>query len=129
MNRLTFVDEKGRVLFTPKGCNEDIGYTIIQLAEGGHVELLNDIAERLANCEQSLQIYQDLEEQGKLLKLPCKIGEPVYYIQGHCEGIPKEAMFVDRTFFNLDMLSKIGTEFFLTQEQAEVALKEMKDKG
>lgn len=124
MERLTFVDEEGRGLFTPKGCSQDIGYTIIQLMEDGHVDLLEEIAERLANCEQRLKGYEDigltpkqlmevdklyaekckelaesekrsfsglemvkiwaklkklkeyqkLEEQGKLLKLPCAVG-------------------------------------------------------
>lgn len=77
---------------------------------------------------EKLTEYEDLEEQGKLLKLPCTVGTPVYYIQGNCEGVPKEMMFVDRAFFNLDMISKIGTEFFLTQEQAELALQGMKEK-
>lgn len=80
MERLTFVDEKGRVLFTPKGCGEDVGYTIIQLAEGGHADLLEEIAERLANHEQRLKEYENLEQQGKLLKLPCKLGDITYWI-------------------------------------------------
>lgn len=80
MERLTFVDEKGNVLFTPKNYSEDVGYTIIQLVEGGHIDLLNEIANRLANYEQRLKLFEDLEEQGLLPKLPCCIGSDVYFI-------------------------------------------------
>lgn len=85
MERLTFVDEKGNVLFTPKGCSEDVGYTIIQVVEGGHIDLLNEIASRLANYEQRLKRYEDLDEQGLLLRLPCKVGN----IEGFNKGYSK----------------------------------------
>lgn len=146
MERLTFVDEKGRVLFAPKGCNEDTGYTIVQLAENGHIELLNEIAERLANHEQRLQIYQDLEEQGKLLRLPVCVGDTVYTnhsMQGwyfRKENRPYKAKVVfigingENNYMNVDFenghmlqfkFSDIGEKLFLAQEQAESALKEM----
>lgn len=78
MERLTFVDENGNVLFTSKGCDEDVGCTITQLAETRNIDLLNEIADRLANCEQRLKCYEDLEEQELLLKLQCKVGDIVY---------------------------------------------------
>lgn len=81
MERLTFVDEDGQVLFdNPAGFPEDVGYTIRELAENEEWETLDNIAERLANCEQKLKHYEDLEEQGKLLKLPCAVGDTVYRI-------------------------------------------------
>lgn len=69
MEKLTSIDENGEVLFAPKG------YTIIQLIEGGHIDLLNEIAHRLAK-------YENLEEQGLIKNFPCKLGEPVYYLTG-----------------------------------------------
>ena len=33
--------------------------------------------------EKKLKHYEDLEEQGLLLKLPCKVGDEVYYISPH----------------------------------------------
>lgn len=139
MERLTLVDEKGRVLFSPEGYGEDEGYTIIQLAESGHIGLLEEIAEKFANYEQRLKEYEDigltpeqlievdrlyaekckelaelekksfsgiemvkiwanlqklkeykeLEDNGKLLKLPCAVGDTVYVL-AECENIPAQ---------------------------------------
>lgn len=44
---------------------------------------LRDFAE---NYRKRLKEYQRLEEQGRLIKLPCKVGTNVYYIL----GIPNE---------------------------------------
>lgn len=175
MERLTFVDEKGRVLFSPEGCGEDEGYTIIQLAESGYIGLLEEIAERFANYEQRLKEYEDidltpeqlreidklyaekckeltelekksfsaiemvkiwaklkklkeyqsLEEQGKLLKLPCAVGDKVYAIMVdennfehfHCRTKISELQF------DYWMLPVFGKSIFLTREGAEAALK------
>ena len=35
----------------------------------------------IRNVLRALANYEDLEEQGLLLKLPCKIGDTVYYIE------------------------------------------------
>lgn len=34
----------------------------------------------MANLRETLKKYEDLEEQGSLLKLPCKIGDDVYFV-------------------------------------------------
>lgn len=87
MDRLTFVDEDGQVLFdNPAGFPEDIGFTIRELAENEEWKTLDDIAERLANCEQRLKHYEDLEEQGKLLKLPVAVGDMVYHLCAFSSG-------------------------------------------
>ncbi len=147
MERLTFVDEKGKVLFTPEGCDEDVGYTIIQLAKEGHIDLLNEIACRLANHEQRLKHYEELEEQGLLPKLPCKVGDTVY---AYCSEFGILQYTVDCIVFDdkityqcssysepigdcpsecLDEIepdiSDFGKIVFLTQAEAEEALKGM----
>ena len=73
MERLTFVTEDGEVLFHPEDLPDDEGMTITQLAEERRFDALEIIAERLANREQA-------EEQGLLLRLPCKVGDTVYVI-------------------------------------------------
>lgn len=99
MERLTFVDEYGQVLFdNPAGFSEDIGFTIRELAENEEWKALDDIAERLANCEQRLKHYNDLEEQGRLLKLPCAVGDTVYVL-AECENIPPQ---LDGTLYGAD---------------------------
>lgn len=67
--------------------------------------------------------YEDLEEQGLLVRLPCKVGTEVYYIL----GIPnKTPCTIDKCVFELSDIDKIGESLFLTREEAEKKLEEMK---
>lgn len=76
--------------------------------------------------------YEDLEEAGRLMVLPCKVGDTVYQIlqkgSGHWEedkyilddrGTPK----IYERGFHLILLNDIGKTVFLTREEAEAALK------
>lgn len=75
------------------------------------------IADRLAE-------YEDLEEQGLLIKLPCKVGQPLF-TYSHIRGCVKEFIAPDKTWiFENTML--FGKEIFLTREEAEKALEEFK---
>ncbi len=42
------------------------------MQKDGSVIYIGDVANKLAE-------YEDLEEQGLLLKLPCKVGDTIYY--------------------------------------------------
>lgn len=95
--------------------------------------------------------YEDLEEQGKLLKLTCAVGDAVYRVHKSTElspdrvyeckvvGVKQEyntlsvklhanineetySIWVDNWFDRC----QIGREFFLTQQEAEVALSELR---
>ncbi len=153
MERLTFVDEDGMVLFDNQaGFPEDVGFTIRELAESEDWETLDNIAQRLANCEQRLKYYKDLEEQERLLKLPCAVGDTVYHLcifengeseiiemkvvcvepcgairqhKGLCEiwNIYAETDYTKAYFKFFDF----GKTVFLTKEAAEAALKEMSE--
>lgn len=71
---------------------------------------------------EKLSEYEDLEEQGKLLKLPCEIGHRVYMIYQFCgEG----AWEIEERKIRLEDLENIGKTVFLTREEAETALKEL----
>ena len=89
-----------------------------------------------------LQEYEDLEEQGLLLKLPCKIGDTIYYIEDNCicEIVIKRITIIDirkekeGLFFRINYtvdyeLSDFGKTVFLTKEEAEQELKELKRFG
>lgn len=72
---------------------------------------------------KKLADYEDLEEQGLLVRLPCKVGTEVYYIL----GIPnKTPCTIDKCVFKLSDVHKIGESLFLTREEAEKKLEEMK---
>ena len=141
MERLTFVDEDGQVLFgNPIGFREDIGFTIRELAENEEWEALDNIAQRLANCEQRLKRYEDLEEQGKLLKLPCAVGDTVYSLDRFCGGYsldcpsrPCEScedyqLEVYEGKFKLNDINDFGKTVFLIRQDAEDKLAEMEGK-
>ena len=80
--------------------------------------------------------YEDLEEQGLLMRLPCKIGASVYMVaqdcggdtldcrRGDCEGCPYLYSFVEENSFDSYMCDDIGKTVFLTKEEAEKKLKE-----
>lgn len=77
--------------------------------------------EQLAEWLEELKSYKDLEEQGLLVRLPCKVGTEVYYIL----GIPnKTPCTIDKCVFKLSDIDKIGESLFLTREEAEKKLEE-----
>lgn len=78
------------------------------------------------NAIRKLAGYEDLEEQGLLLKLPCKKGELVYKHfrqRDNFDDIPHTIVTTVR--FDYSMIDEIGKTVFLTQSEAEEALKEM----
>lgn len=80
-------------------------------------------ARKILNLATKLKEYEDLEEQGRLIKLPCKVGDGVYYIL----GIPNETpCAIDKCTFKLSDINKIGKTVFLTKSEAEEKLKELK---
>lgn len=141
MKRLTFVDEDGQILFdNPAGFPEDVGFTIRELAKDEEWEALDNIAQRLANCEQRLKYYKDLEEQGKLLKLPCAVGDTAWIVfKGEifkCMvskfDIVRNGIFpmlrINETLGTISVSMKtLEKTWFLTKEAAEAALEEMSE--
>lgn len=77
--------------------------------------------EQLAEWLEELKSYKDLDEQGLLVRLPCKVKTEVYYIL----GIPnKTPCTIDKCVFKLSDIDKIGESLFLTREEAEKKLEE-----
>ena len=69
---------------------------------------------------------------GRLVVLPCKVGDPVYLIvTKRARNYTPEFRFVKKsrlTFLNMErILQDFGKEAFLTREEAEEALEAMKD--
>lgn len=78
-----------------------------------------DLINRLAH-------YEDLEEQGLLLKLPCKVGDELHYI---CEYMDGELEIMSFELHSIDSIlcykDVIGKGFYLTKEEAEAKLQEL----
>lgn len=96
------------------------------------------------NCEltssvcEKLGEYEDLEEQGRLVKLPCKIGTEVYNItwwddvqekvvvkgKTYCRTVRKHK--VTKSIFSYFDILEFGKTVFLTKSEAEAKLKELR---
>lgn len=81
---------------------------------------------------QKLADYEDLEEQGLLLKLPCKVGDTVYCIEDNkvnkfvvysFDIRPLQQFVCNYGGIRLNF-KNFGKTIFLTKEQAEENLKE-----
>ena len=66
--------------------------------------------------------YETAEDEGRLVVLPCKVGTRVYEIYQFCGY---GAWEIEEHKIKLEDLDKIGKTVFLTEEEAEKALKEM----
>lgn len=80
--------------------------------------------EQYAEWLEELKSYKDLEEQGLLVRLPCKVGAEVYYILGIPNKMP---CAIDKCVFELSDINKIGKTLFLTREEAEKKLEKLKN--
>ena len=123
MDRLTY--KKGEHYYTNDSCIVEVK----SLSSNG--------ADVLFDCIDKLGAYEDAEEQGLILKLPCKVGTPVYYVQKctcpySCEecGASRwldncycdyKARIFEREF-DYSHLNAFGKTVFLTKEEAEQAL-------
>lgn len=105
------------------------------------------------DCEEidavyrKLKEYENLEERGRLVKLPCKVGDTVYYFSGgYYKNIKNWKITpIKVTEFNIKVnksgkliplamiangtrypMSSIGKTVFLTKSEAEAKLKELR---
>lgn len=94
-------------------------------------EPFKDVIKRLAD-------YEDAEEQGLLLRLPCKVGDKAYYVhKGGIDEVEVDSfvlninLFVNVSYYiGCDRFGKTLTPYktlFFTKEEAEQALANMKD--
>ena len=86
--------------------------------------LINQMQE-IRRLNNILEEYKDLEEQGLLLRLPCKVGDTIYEI---VNGKIKEFCFYNTWRIARYLETGIFGEYaFLTREDAEAKLKEMEE--
>lgn len=129
MDRLTERTNMGIV-----GNNESVkNYPLYKVAE--YDELDHGIT---GQCFEKLAEYEDLEEQGLLLRLPCKVGTKVYAINRIIDygEVGDEATYsysiIEREFQIYMMMEYgelvFGKTVFLTKVEAEQKLKEIESK-
>lgn len=98
---------------------------------------------QVAKYLRQLKDYEDLEEQGRLAKLPCKVGDVVYVkMASYCKTHYVEAevrdfvhfiscgfcVVVTSKYFDKEDIpfSEFGKTIFLTKEEAKAKLKELR---
>ena len=130
---------------------ERLSDTAIEIINDLHTERLEYTSEYipLIDSANKLAEYEDLEEQGLILRLPCKVGDTVYrlgYKPCHngetypdsydccgCEDdcdikrdiIPCFVRDLDWVLRNYKYLTSKNDYMFLTKEEAEAKLKEL----
>lgn len=109
------------------------------VGNGEHYESINPIDTpneygkiNLQRLVDRLAEYEDLDEQGLLLRLPCKVGDTLYVPYSRPKYI-KEVKVTDFLFDGVDFhirtdfvtfsLRNIGVDLFLTQSEAEENLR------
>ena len=136
MERLTRTSDSGEVAFT---------FNL-------YINCLPSEANKILNVATKLKEYEDLEEQDRLLKLPCKVGDTVWdndygrpcaytitaFSFGECEEYICEPVTTKETVFYYANSSgsitgsfaesEIGKSVFLNKSKAEAKLKEMEKK-
>ena len=90
---------------------------------------------KLAEWFEELKSYKDLEEQGLLVRLPCKVGDTMYDIVGKPLRIVEhkvDAFHIDKKGFHLQIINgvlekKQEAKVYFSREEAEKKLEELKN--
>lgn len=117
-----------------------------------YINCLPSEANKILNVATKLKEYEDLEEQGRLLKLPCKVGDTVWdndygrpcaytitaFSFGECEEYICEPVTTKEVVFYYANSSgsitgsfaesEISKSVFLSKSEAEAKLKELRGK-
>lgn len=127
MERLTERNSMGVAVFKESYDCENCNESLWRLPDYGNGSPTDRLAE-----------YEEADEQGLLLRLPCKVGDKVYrpvpklYRRISVMTVVKIVIHEDGVYFKTDKdgglfkTSAIGKTFFITKEEAEAALEKMK---
>lgn len=95
-------------------------------------------ARKILNLATKLKEYEDLEEQGRLVKLPCKVGDVVYVteptlVEAMCVRIQldgdRNGIWINAKEYPYNRwisFKAFGKTIFLTKSEAEAKLKELR---
>lgn len=144
-----FVDSTGRCTLTACVKSSAIPVTTIgsgdrRIGMAGIMEQLIGLQEENKYLKKELSSYRQAEEQGLLLRLPCKVGDTVYWVNSYHDETGRKkinsvqvqcytwwlthgfCVKIANLFEEIPCVDKAITEFgktlFLTREAAEEAL-------
>lgn len=106
-----------------------VGGTIWWYVDGDHYPAEEMDGYDTLVAMQKLAHYEDFEEQGRLIKLPCAEGELVWTIVRQRDSFDdREYWLATQTRFKLEHFPLLGTHVFLTQEEAERQIERLENK-
>ena len=137
-------------IFVPKGEREVVVFTQGEYIDTMPAEMTHEDIRKVLRklCE-----YEDLEEQGLLLRLPCKVGDIIWdndfgklcayritgFSFGEADGYIDDPVITDDIVYYYSnyngsimgsfSINEIGKSLFLTQAEAEQKLKEMESES
>lgn len=104
-----------------KGCGSNCkyGFRYCRKEDWENCQTISNVIDKLAE-------YEDLEEQNKIIKLPCK---DVYFIIDI--NNPRYAMVMKKpirelTIYEIEGIDKENCKYFSTEEKAKARLKELR---
>ena len=100
--------------------------------EQGRKNPCEEIVRYIEELQNEVKEYKDKIEQGKMIELPCKVGDKCYYVAMYAKkkgfwGKWKKHYKVASFPFDIKVLSSFGKKWFLTREEAEKHLKELQN--
>lgn len=142
MERLTYWNDKSKGSALPESIDED-GNTVDLETLCAKLAAYEDTGLKptdiptgleLANVYAALQrlkAYEDAEEQGLLVRFPCKVGQTVWIIakglslyKSGLHSYVAEHIATEQDVFDWVRRKEVGKTVFLTKEAAEQALRE-----
>lgn len=118
------------------------GLIMTKQDSGDNVSYYWDWDEENFKVAEKLATYEDLEEQGLLVRLPCKVGDIIFRINRGSKRpiieLTVTQINITRKSYNLDVIdgdygelmcfkNDIGKTIFLTREEAEKKLEEIQN--
>ena len=74
--------------------------------------------------------YEDLESEGRLIKLPCSIGSTVWTITYQRDNFDdRHYLIITQKPFGLNDIKDIGNTVFLTEKEAEDRIQDIENRG
>lgn len=109
--------------------------------KNGDIVMDKELFDLLITEHNRLAEYEDDEESGKIVRLPCKVGDTVYLVYsfaGICEWEIDEIVIMQKSIrlrlthkgtkdLNFAFLSETGETLFFSREEAEKKLQELKE--
>ncbi len=143
MDRLVLkISQTGKYILRPKydiqqalarlAAYEDIGLTPEELNERLQIspqgdDKIDELEEAVNNLQFQLSHLKQGLAEGRIIELPCRIGDTVYVIAyNHCCTCPDLDYYsIIEHRFDLSMFSDINRKVFLSREAAEAHLAEI----